>query len=389
MKHFSKINQNEGDNIIILFNKDIKIKEIATQLNRCVATIRLFLKRRNIWKPQRFTIENTPSPIYLREELSNIDIFDSEVWCRIIGFENSHLISSHGRIYSLPRTILRKDARFFKCEGKIMKGRLSNGYKAVTIDGNCFFIYRLVAKHFIPNPTNLPLIHHIDGGRTNDRIDNLIWSDYKTNSIEGFKRQNRYLKSGIRKRDKLYPSLDDINNNNLQFLEEEWKDIIGFEGLYKISNYGRILSLARIDASGHSRNERILTTNKFRVQSLCNNSKVFTLLVSRLVAQHFIINPNNLPCVNHLDGNPLNNKITNLEWCSYYNNNIHALETGLRNPVKGIRIVSTKLSECDVRDIRKLYSDTNLTMKQLSERYNICPQQVRKVLTREAWSHIN
>ncbi|WP_281828071.1 HNH endonuclease [Lactobacillus amylolyticus] len=62
---------------------------------------------------------------------------------------------------------------------------------------------------------------------------------------------------------------------------------------------------------------------------LWKNGKHKTQLVSRLVAKAFVPNPDNKPCINHIDGNPLNNKPENLEWCTYKENQVHAFKHGL------------------------------------------------------------
>ena len=99
---------------------------------------------------------------------------------------------------------------------------------------------------------------------------------------------------------------------------EVWKDILGYEGLYKISDKGRVKSI------GYGK-ERILKPGSCRGYlhvSLCKNHKIKYCRIHRLVAQSFIPNPQNLPMVNHKDENPSNNNVTNLEWCdSKYNNN--------------------------------------------------------------------
>ena len=107
---------------------------------------------------------------------------------------------------------------------------------------------------------------------------------------------------------------------------EIWKDIEGYEGLYQVSNKGRIKSLNRIDSRGRKVNEKILSSkpnNKgyLRVH-LYKNGKRKPFSVHRLVAIAFIPNPNNLLEVNHKDENKENNTVDNLEWCNRkYNTN--------------------------------------------------------------------
>ena len=94
-------------------------------------------------------------------------------------------------------------------------------------------------------------------------------------------------------------------------MEEIWKDIKGFEGLYQVSNMGRVKSVRKniilknqIARKGY---ERVI---------LCINNSPKNYFVHRLVANAFIPNPDNLPQVNHKDENKLNNRVENLEWCT-------------------------------------------------------------------------
>lgn len=108
--------------------------------------------------------------------------------------------------------------------------------------------------------------------------------------------------------------------------KEVWKDISGYEGIYQISNYGRIKSLSRFDTIGRRIQGKMLKvqTNAdgyFKI-TLCHKSDKKTFLVHRLVALHFIPNPFKLPEVNHKDVNVANNYAENLEWCDrLYNAN--------------------------------------------------------------------
>ena len=117
---------------------------------------------------------------------------------------------------------------------------------------------------------------------------------------------------------------------------EIFKDIIGFEGYYQISNLGNVKSLSRKIRFLHNiskkecvriSKERFLKTSishGYYIVSL--NDKTFYL--HRLIAIHFIDNFNNLPCINHKDSNRLNNCIDNLEWVTYKENTNHAWLNG-------------------------------------------------------------
>jgi len=112
---------------------------------------------------------------------------------------------------------------------------------------------------------------------------------------------------------------------------EIWKDIIGYENIYKISNLGKIISNDRILnlKNGFKRFEKgremkLTETHKgYLCVGLSKNSKNKTFEIHRLIAIHFIENPNNYNIVNHIDGNKLNNNINNLEWVNLRENTTH------------------------------------------------------------------
>jgi len=117
---------------------------------------------------------------------------------------------------------------------------------------------------------------------------------------------------------------------------EIWKDIKGYEGLYQVSNIGRVKSLERTvprkNGSKLPIKERILKPKANRdgylTVVLCKGSgKRKGFLVHRLVCEAFHKNPKNKPCVNHIDENKTNNTAGNLEWCTYSENNKHGTRT--------------------------------------------------------------
>jgi len=107
----------------------------------------------------------------------------------------------------------------------------------------------------------------------------------------------------------------------------------------------------------------------------------------RLVATLFIPNPKCLPEVNHIDGDKLNNKVSNLEWCTHKENIRHAEETGLRDS-KGSKNSKSKLTEKDVVQIRRLLYETNLRQNQIAERFGVGPMIISNIKNGKNWSHI-
>lgn len=112
---------------------------------------------------------------------------------------------------------------------------------------------------------------------------------------------------------------------------EEWRDIEGFEGIYQVSNMGRVRSLAH-ETNGKHYKGKILSSGVsagYHLVRLSKGNEKVSKRVHRLVAEAFIENLNELPEVNHLDGNKNNNCVENLEWCTSKENKVHAWVTGL------------------------------------------------------------
>lgn len=114
--------------------------------------------------------------------------------------------------------------------------------------------------------------------------------------------------------------------------KEEWKDIQGYEGLYQVSNLGRVKSLERITKIPNAKRiekekiRKLGTRNGYFVINLMKNNKRKSFQVHRLVAEAFIDNPQDKPFVNHIDYNKKNNNVYNLEWCTQKENVHHSIK---------------------------------------------------------------
>lgn len=179
-------------------------------------------------------------------------------------------------------------------------------------------------------------------------------------------------------------------------MQEIWKDIKGFEGVYQVSSLGNVRSLPRIiDYGTHTQRHkgRILkpqpnSKGYLRVQ-LRWEGKHEVKFVHRLVAEAFVPNPENKPQVNHKDGNKQNNRADNLEWVDNSTNQRHGRALGLINSLKG-EANHSKLTEEQVKWIIKHYKkgDREFGRKALARKFGVSHQTIKNIIDRKKWKHV-
>lgn len=157
---------------------------------------------------------------------------------------------------------------------------------------------------------------------------------------------------------------------------EQWKDIKNYEGMYQISNYGRVKSLDRLSSNGHLIKSRYMKVSKknndYLYVGLSKSGVQKKYFIHRLVALAFIDNPHDFPQINHIDENKTNNYYKNLEWCTQkYNNNYgtkverqvnNTDYTKIKRKMKCKKVMQLSLKD----EIIKIYPSARAAARQLN-----------------------
>lgn len=162
---------------------------------------------------------------------------------------------------------------------------------------------------------------------------------------------------------------------------EIWKEIPE-NTRYSVSNTGKV----RNNKTGRILKDTPDKDGYARV-GLWTGEKVLNRIVHRLMAQAFILNPENKKQVNHIDGDKTNNKLTNLEWATDSENIRHAVATGLMVGRKGTKHHNAKLTEDDVREIKRL-AKSGMLRRDIAKRFGIAKNHITRITTGTRWGHI-
>lgn len=324
---------------------------------------------------------------------------ESEIWKPIKGYEGLYEVSNMGRVRTVERMTYNPavlgDGCYRRVPGIIRKPNIMHGQYCVSLRKDnavkVFRIHRLVLDAFVcEQPSPEFVVMHIDGDTSNNSANNLRWAtnkevmvnarshgkcklteegkakvsktfkelwtneEYRENQItrtkekwsdpEYRKRVSQAISDGWKRRreererlEALKPKPEQYHVPNLP--GEEWRDCIGFEGCYAVSNLGRVKSLDRVlkhktHGTWHIK-ERLLKPGYvgpgkyLGVSFHLGNGEMENHKVHRLVAEAFIPKVEGKDFINHIDGNKQNNTVENLEWCTPKENSDHAWRTGL------------------------------------------------------------
>lgn len=167
------------------------------------------------------------------------------------------------------------------------------------------------------------------------------------------------------------------------YFMEIWKDIKGFEGIYQVSDKGRVKSLKR---GKELIMVNVNTTFGYSRVKLLKDKKEYPFSVHRLVGFAFLPIIEGKPEINHIDGNKKNNHLSNLEWCNRSENMRHADKLGLRVMLKGETNPRAKVTDQIIRIIRN--ERKGVFQKEIAKEFNLKQQTVSKIINGKLWPHI-
>lgn len=164
----------------------------------------------------------------------------------------------------------------------------------------------------------------------------------------------------------------------------EWKPIVGYDGRYEVSNSGNV----RETVSGGYREVGQWPNNQGYMIVRLSGPRT-QARVHRLVAQAFVSNPQNKPCINHINCDRADNRHANLEWCTQSENIAHSEHLGRmqRSYWRGRRSPSAKLSDLDVANLRAAHAN-GATYADLANIYVISKRAVGRIVKREVYADV-
>jgi len=268
--------------------------------------------------------------------MNKVEYIPGEEWRDISGYEGLYQVSNYGNVQRLTTKAGNYKPHLIKPTKTHSGLRIHLCKDNYTIG---YMLDRIVAQSFVKNKQNKEFVYHKDGNIMNNYSLNLLWVSEKD-----------AITLCIEKEDK----------------DEMWKDITGFENLYRVSSLGRVKSLPRIIKTYNGGvfllQDMIIKQflhDGYPQVRLCKEGKMYSFSVHRLVATAFVSNPLLLPEVNHKDEIKSHNVPSNLEWC-----------TKAYNIKYGTRTFRTS-KPVDMYDLNGNYIKTFMSIHKASEETNI------------------
>ena len=183
--------------------------------------------------------------------------------------------------------------------------------------------------------------------------------------------------------------------------KEYWRNVPGYEGLYRVSDWGRVKSVERKARIGgglfRQVRERILKYaylkpgkrhKSYLIVILSKENQTKIRLIHRLVLEAFIGScPQGMETC-HNDGNPQNNRLMNLRWDTHQENSNDTIRHGTRSNIQGENHYGAKLTEVKVLKIRQLFATGRYSQKRLSQIFGVGFTIIHKIIRRLNWKHI-
>lgn len=225
----------------------------------------------------------------------------------IEGENTNYLISDDGRLFN-------------KKTNKFLKGSInSTGYRVyqLTVNGKYynFLCHRLVAEYFLPNQENYPVVHHIDGNKLNNKVENLKWVSFSDNL------QESYLMGRRNTKNQSYITENELKN-------KEWRQIENSQ--YYVSEFGDVYN------SNTSRKLKPKKDGYLRYTYYLDGKSITT--PAHILVYKAFVSPIINYEIDHIDGDKFNNHYTNLRDISHSENMINAMSNGHKNAIAVIQL---------------------------------------------------